>query len=441
MNKGANFIKKGEIENALFWTEEVLTSYLKETNAPEANIALNNLIVLSSRYKKLKKEIQQGIIKKDDEEVRHNKILIALLEQINCIPNWILENSFEFEEDFSDILSNFHTTKNKLQIIKKIKHYIEHIKETYSIPSDLDSNLFNKKITQGNISIGIIGAFNTGKSSLINTLLERKVLPSTLTPSHYGILILEWGENEFLEFIENGVAGKRYKIDEGKSILLNKDEEFRNKDKFNPEIIRIVLNEFFLKGKRIIEFCPTDVYTNLEIGQQGYFELQKTLMLECSILLSTENATTVGMSINKREINSFKDLFGDNHTVVINMIDRLIYDNKNYFNEIYVKARRLYGEKIFFISNHPGYKKRNDIIQLKEFIKSRSEKVRIIGHELFLRQLIYILNNIRNQLKGNVILSKKSNNSIHFELKFTLSYVEKLIFELKISREIVKAKI
>lgn len=83
--------------------------------------------------------------------------------------------------------TNFNSFANYKQTVINITSDLKKIRE-YSIQLKLDGNVSAiddviKRLTEDTFSVAIVGEFKRGKSTLINALLEKDVLPTDVVPT------------------------------------------------------------------------------------------------------------------------------------------------------------------------------------------------------------------------------------------------------------------
>src|SRR5690606_26865292 len=90
-------------------------------------------------------------------------------------------------------------------LINKITSLLEELQGHDNIHS-VKLNQLNDKLTNHHLSIALCGHFSAGKSTLINTLCEAKLLPSSPIPTSANVVTLAYGEQSQaeVEILHNG---------------------------------------------------------------------------------------------------------------------------------------------------------------------------------------------------------------------------------------------
>ncbi len=122
---------------------------------------------------------------------------------------------------------------------KKYLNYLNNIEiETNQI--DLLKNKYNNLksvITKTELLVPIIGAFSSGKSTLLNSFLDSQILPVGITPETAIATEIRYSEENFIEAVKgNGVVDK-YSVDEMFKIKeKSREYKFIRLRRFNPQV-------------------------------------------------------------------------------------------------------------------------------------------------------------------------------------------------------------
>lgn len=130
--------------------------------------------------------------------------------------------------------------KNKLAYLNYI-YDSKKIMESIGVATDSLSEM-EYKIENIELVIPVVGGFSAGKSSLINSFLDREILPTAITPETALATEIHYSIEEYVEAVDAHGAVKKYQIEE-----IN---DLKNNAK-NLQYLRI-----FLNNERLEAICP-----------------------------------------------------------------------------------------------------------------------------------------------------------------------------------------
>lgn len=133
-------------------------------------------------------------------------------------------------------------TKSKKVISNIIKELLDFFQENSYKKNIL--TLLKDKLDKNELNLTVLGEFNRGKSTFVNSLIGANILPSGLTPTTSSINILKYSTNSYLKAF--------YKNKSEKEFLLEKNT-FDSLDYENINYLEIGSNSDFLKNIIIVD--------------------------------------------------------------------------------------------------------------------------------------------------------------------------------------------
>lgn len=180
-----------------------------------------------------------------------------------------------------------------------------------------------KQWNDASYRVGLLGVTSAGKSTLVNALLDEKLLPDAVRPSSNSLVVCKWGEQaEGIVYFSD--AAKKPRIIRGSAIPRNlklyADEASNPKNRERVEEIWIQSPKFKLgKGISLIDTPGLDAF--------GYDDHEK---LTLEVLLPTVDVVvflTTCKANSDEKVKEYVSLARDNHKPVIvvqNMIDSVV---------------------------------------------------------------------------------------------------------------------
>jgi len=213
------------------------------------------------------------------------------------------------------------------------------------------------------LSIAFFGKFNSGKSSLINSLLGRKLVPERSLPTHIPVVVIEYDNNYKIELIDfkNG------------SVICNSYTEVEDKIKNNnySKIILKVNHPFLKTGLKIIDTPGIDdIDLKYAAEAERFLNENYKLIDKAYYLLITSSITKVDLQFIKKLVEKISDttvLFSkaereteeDTHRIIAEVEKKLLNEcGKNIPVEA-ISPRLIYYNNI---SNYFRYKFEFDLI-------------------------------------------------------------------------------
>lgn len=360
----------------------------------------------------LNKIYENGIISLDD--------LTKITDFLNSLKLISDENLVKITQK-NDI---FHSNIN---ILNDCYKQIKSITSNQNLLNLLENS--HKNANEAHFFISVTGVVNSGKSSMLNSLLDFNILGSSNVPETANLTVLKfsndsyasvkfWSDKELEEFglkNENKKSDLRISIDELKYYTTAKNDISRF-----VKMVELGVNNNILKDGIVIVDTP-----GLDDTVVLREELTKKFMHESDFVIHLMNAS---QSVTKKDINFIKNFLlhakADNFIVVLTHIDLLseneLKDALNYTKNSIIKellnngynASLINDVKFFTISNV----NKNGIISIKNYLYNT-----FFGQNS--KKSAMILSNYKKEL-NNILLYLKDE----FEFEFGMYNLDKAKF-------------
>lgn len=350
-----------------------------------------------------------------------------------------------------------------LNILEKL----ERVGEEFDFNNENIKNL-KEKIKKTELTIPIIGAFNSGKSTLINKFLNQNILPTAITPETSLATEIRFNEIEKIEAIkEDGI--EEFKINEFEEIK-KRSKEFKyaklylsneNLKEIEPFILVDMPgfnSPISLHNKAIIYYLQKGVHFIVLINAEDG-GISKTLLREIENILEFNADVSIMLSktdlIAKNEVLKIKEFIEKELENELNLKKEVLIDKSLKeiilslnINEIY---KRLFLDKIYTAyfeieSRLNSYKNslKNSIEENVEEIKKLEKAIEKLKkqNERMLERVrerysYEITQNIVNAIINEIVLNQeriisltlKDKNAVERELNEIIR--NKLIIEIK----------
>lgn len=128
-----------------------------------------------------------------------------------------------------------------MQAKHDLLNYIEKVKSIISPVNISDDNLeqYIEYINQAELIVPVVGGFSAGKSTLINSFIDKSILPTGITPETSLATELRFSETEYIEAVNKDESIEKFAITEFESIKDNA-KQFK--------FIKLYLNNAHLKA-------------------------------------------------------------------------------------------------------------------------------------------------------------------------------------------------
>jgi len=194
------------------------------------------------------------------------------------------------------------------------------------------------EIVEKPLKLAVLGEFSSGKSTFINRLIGKEILPTGITPVTSVVTILEYGEEEKIEVVYKNHEGETVKrVYDGYERLWKLQREWDEGDLYIPMEIRVFVHNPILKYFHIFDTPGFNDVSELEKISWG-------LLRQVNYIIWLFNGTQPGKGSEMAILEQLKreSLYRDNIFGVIN------------FGDIIVHSPEEYEEKIVEINNHLG---------------------------------------------------------------------------------------
>jgi len=316
-----------------------------------------------------------------------------------------------------------------IQDVTKILDEVEIICNNYTISMEKRGEIvkLKKQILKFKILLPLVGSFNAGKSSILNSFLKSSSLPTDIRPETAIATEIHYGEKDTIKAIKEDGTYDNYEINEIKEIDSNKYTHLE----FYTD------NEFLSKNKDTILVDMPGLDSGLEIHNKAILQYIKN-GVSYIVIIDAEDG-----SIKKSTINFLKEIgkYDLDAFVLVNKIDKKPEDDilkikKTIGSQIY----QYFGEKfVGAVSTNDNniedfYKIINDIDKkecfVKEFNGTIDEKLNSVEQELNIRLNSLDIDN------SSIEKTIKKLNQTKKRIKETLTDEEDII-ENKFSNEAV----
>lgn len=184
-------------------------------------------------------------------------------------------------------------------------------------------------IRSGIFRVVVMGAFTTGKSTLINALVGKRILPESALPSTAILTFIQYGEdNDCVEVHYKDTTDEKGIVVKGKVVTLGQEEFFAEYRYTNED------NREFLETGQVKRFAVVDyaiMHSSLELMHNG------VCLIDCPGLEDKVVATELSLSIAKQA------------QAVIYVCSERGFDDRDrsYFEENFLGCPR----NVFFVMN------------------------------------------------------------------------------------------
>jgi len=322
---------------------------------------------------------------------------------------------------------------NLLSVIEEIREILEeneYRKNRYE--NDIEWFKNRQKVTGGNlIRVAIIGVTSSGKSTLVNSILGEKILPTAIKPSSSIIITCSKGlEREAIIYFRDKEPVRLKEMDLNEDIIKQyADESFNSNNKYNVTQIDIKSPKFLLDDNIQIIDSPGLDACDLEMHEKLTLEILLPTIDIC-VFLTTVKASSD--SVNREKI---KTVFEKQKEIILvqNMIDSIEPKiGKNGIIQegcdIILEKHRKRAEDLLYAATK---EKKNNIIQI-----SALNAFKGIVHndkKLFeISNMQYFIDSIKECIKK--VMPKINNERI-------LSLKQKIDFIIEVDEEIIKNSI
>lgn len=321
--------------------------------------------------------------------------------------------------------------KDKINKLIEISEYLDDNESVIQLKCLEDSLENNSYI------LSIMGEFSAGKSSLINNLLGKQILPVHKTETTARVTFIKYGEEERVELVNTDGTSKFVSIEESLEMWQTGEKaDLVN----NIESITINLPSDLLKNGLIIADTPG---TNTVIDK--HIEITENLIASSDRVLYV-----LGKQItetDRRFVKAIED-FGTGVVFVRTYMDQIKKNEENIDNTIERERAilsELSSEEVFFVSNEKDSDYFNEIYSLQAYLSCTiAENVSNAIRESVASKLEFIIKKQEGKiLDRRMELSLFLNSDIeeYQQSKMEiLSTLEKLEKNLEQKREQIKDK-
>lgn len=320
------------------------------------------------------------------------------------------------------------------ETISKLIEISEYLKDNESV---IQLKRIEKTLDDDSYLLSIMGEFSSGKSSLINNLFGKQILPVHKTETTARITFIKYGEEESVELVYSDGTSEFVSLEES----LDMWQTGKKADLINRiESITISLQSDLLKNGLIIADTPG---TNTVIDK--HIELTENLIANSDRVLYV-----LGKQItdtDKRFVNAIQ-AFGTDVVFVRTFMDQIKSNEENAIDTI-EKERSILSsissEEVFFVSNEKQSEYYNEIFSLQAYLSCTiAENVRKAIMESVENRLLFLIKKqeakiLDRRVELNLILS---NDKAEYDQKKTelLSILARLEENLEQKREQVRNK-
>lgn len=327
-----------------------------------------------------------------------------------------------YDSRYSELekLMNIMNKLNKeLQLVKKdINNKESKSKELVSyIEQKIKENTKSIKELENPFLLFIMGSGNYGKSTLINALLQDKVIETSDIPNTWKLDLFIKSDNEKVEITYNDEREIIKSLSNGKKILKEEEDKFKTSKK---EISKIILNyKNKLSKDKLKEFKIEQEKLHLyksDIDQIKYYLKNKKILNDFTIVDTPGLNQTLLKNTVKRMNKYYQKADG-----VIWLIDaqNIVSKETNKLIEEINKIDNLHEKKIIGVVN------KIDIIKNDKDLERLKEKVNEIYNNKF-NDIVYI--SARDALDGIVnkdkyLIDKSNINNLYKSIEMNFKQV------------------
>lgn len=302
----------------------------------------------------------------------------------------------------------------ELQLLKKdIDNKDNKSKQlTLYIQQEIKDNIKSIKELENPFLLFIMGCGNYGKSTLINALLQDKIIQTSAIPNTWKLDLFIKSDNEKIKIVYNDEIEVEKSLNEGKKILKEEDSKFKKskneiskkvlsyKNKLSKENLKqfkidqeklylyksdIHQIKYYLKDKKILNnFTLVDTPGfNQTLLKNTINRMNKYYKISDGVIWLIDAQNIVSKETNKliNEINKIDNLHEKRIIGVVNKID--IIKNDKDLNRIKEKINQIYKDRfndIVYISASDalnGFIKNDETLISKSNIKSLYESIEV----------------------------------------------------------------
>lgn len=202
------------------------------------------------------------------------------------------------------------------QMYKKALHEVKDIIGKYTLSNDLKSQIesLETEISNFAVRLPIVGGFNAGKSSLINTFLGEELLPVEVLPETAIAAEIKYGPNKILAHDHNGKV-KEYNLSEIKEINAN-----------TYKYIEVLLENKKIKDLEDIILVDMPGFdSGIAEHNKAIFQYLKEGVLFLIVLECSDGSLKSSVSNFLYELGLYNLDFG----VIVNKVDKVTEEMKN----------------------------------------------------------------------------------------------------------------
>lgn len=318
--------------------------------------------------------------------------------------------------------------------ISKLIEISEYLDDNESV---IQLKRLEKSMEDNSYLLSIMGEFSSGKSSLINNLFEKQILPVHKTETTARITFIKYGEEENVELVYSDGTSEYVSLEES----LDMWQTGKKADLVNRiESIIISLPSDLLKNGLVIADTPG---TNTIIDK--HVELTENLIANSDRVLYI-----LGKQItdtDKRFVNAIQ-AFGTEVVFVRTFMDQIKSNEENVIDTI-EKERSILSsissEEVFFVSNDKQSEYYNEIFSLQAYLSCTiAENVRKAIMDSVECRFLFLVKKQETKILDRRVELKQilSNDKAEYEQKKTelLSILTRLEENLEQKREQVRNK-
>ncbi|MRJ07020.1 MAG: hypothetical protein C6I01_05825 [Epsilonproteobacteria bacterium] len=226
------------------------------------------------------------------------------------------------------------TIENSRQVLEQEEALIRHFHPIFDRINE---------IVEKPLKLAVLGEFSSGKSTFINRLIGKKILPTGLTPITSVVTILEYGEEEKIEVVYRNYRGEVIKrVYDGYSRLQKLQREWDESDLYTPQEIRVFVNNEILRYFHIIDTPGFNDVSSLD-------RVTEAILSRVNYIIWLFNGTQAGKATEMDLLKRLRQesLYRDNIFGVINFGDVIVNSPEEYEVKMVEINSHLQGEDIF----------------------------------------------------------------------------------------------